>query len=119
MTDDKVMLEIRKMKDAIIASVNKLLVGQIKELEKYILDMNTIKFDTIHENIKRHDKHHDEHFESIKLLDNKITQSRESIIKEVDNKINNNNGNNRGNIGIFIAIGSIMLTLIFKLLGGL
>lgn len=116
MTDDKIMLEIRKMKDEIIASVNKILVGQIKELEKYILDMNTIKFDTIHENLKRHDKYHDDHFQNVKELDEKITKSRESITKDIEDKINNNNGNNRGNIGIFISAIAVITSIILSII---
>ena len=86
-------------------------------LEKKINDVNDVKFKSVNYSLERHAKYHDDHFQEQKDLDEKITRSRESILKDVDDKLTKNSGTARSNISMLIAGAAVILTIIGLFIG--
>lgn len=109
--DSEIKLELKEMKDEIIEAVKRIIEDRNKELEKYITDINKFRFDSVQKEIDRHDRYHEEHFNTDKNLDDKITLSRESILRDIDVKIENLDDKKRNNLSTIIAIVAVAVSI--------
>lgn len=115
MDEDKLQLELKRMQDEIISAVEAMITKSIGEIEKYFNDVLKEKFIRIDETLDRYQEHHKDHFTAEKALENKITESRESIMKDVETKININNNSSKNNIGIFISAIAVITSIILSI----
>ena len=110
--DSEIALALKDMKLEIIEAVKKIIDDSNKKLTTYLKEINTLQFDAIAKDIERHDKYHDEHFEVTKTFDGKITNLRESILKEVDQKLEKINTKSKSNVSTIIAISAVVVSIV-------
>jgi len=107
-------LKLQKMKDEIISTVEAIITKSISGLEKYFNNLNKEKFDRINENIKRHDKYHEEHFKELKDLDEKITKSRDSILSQVKTDVQTKSKNTVAYVAIGVSVVAVIVSVILS-----
>jgi len=94
-----------EMKQDIVSEVGAIVEKANQQLEEHITQINHEKFKSVTKDIERHDKWHDDHFEATKKIDEKITNSRESIIREMQDK-------SRFGLSTIISIVAVLVALI-------
>lgn len=75
-----------EMKQDIVSEVGTIVKNANQQLEDHITQINHEKFKSVTKDLERHDKWHDDHFEATKKIDEKITKSRESIMRDMQDK---------------------------------
>lgn len=98
-----------EMKQDIVSEVGAIVEKANQQLEEHITQINHEKFKSVEKDLDRHDKYHEEHFEITKQIDEKITRSRESIMRDIQDK-------SRFGLSTIISIVSVIIALIVGLL---
>ena len=93
-----------EMKQDIVSEVGEIVEKANQQLEEHITQINHEKFKSVEKDLDRHDKWHDDHFEATKQIDGKITKSRESIMREIQDK-------SRFGLSTIISIIAVIITL--------
>ena len=112
--DAETKLALQEMKNEIIDAVKLIVDERTRDLEKYITSINEPRFDNLEKSIERHDNYHKDHYTEIKQIDEKITMSRQSIIKEVKGDSRFSTNTVMTIISLFIAAGAIIISMVVK-----
>lgn len=96
--------DLQKLKNELIEAVTKIVKENSAELEKHINDVYNIRFEVVQKDVDRHQKYHDEHFKEFDNVRKEITESRESILKDLKT-------GSRDNVSKIIAIGAVVVSI--------
>ena len=110
--DAETKLALNNMKDEIIAALNKSFAAQMQTLESHLTQLNDLKIKSLEKEIDQHKSWHGSHFEKIDKIESSITKSRESILKDVDEKLEKAKKNSNSNVSSIIAFIAIFITII-------
>jgi len=103
--DVETQLELEKNKNEIIIAVEKIFRRDISKLEKTLRELNDTRFASLEKTIDRHEKQIEETYSELKLVDGKITKSRDSILKLIE-------GKNRFRWEILISTAAVIIAAI-------
>jgi uncharacterized protein YaaR (DUF327 family) len=88
--DASIVVELKKMKDEIIKEMKQLLESEITDLEKRMEQISelraenyNLKFKALEDKIETHRRYHAEHFEATSKIDDKLNDTRNSIMSDI------------------------------------
>lgn len=109
--------DILKLRTELTLMMRELFDTLGKSLEDRLDKSFNRELEHIREDLKRYADYHKQHFESSKALTQAITDSRESILKEVDSRFENKKQDYRWVIGVLLGLPGLIIGLM-ALFGG-
>ena len=101
-----------EMKQDIVSEVGEIVEKANQQLEEHITQINHEKFKSVEKDLDRHDRWHDDHFEATKKIDEKITKSRESMMREIQDKSRFGLSTIISIVAVLAAVGAIFIVVI-------
>ena len=110
--EDKFLLAIEQMEKRMLESMKNMIKEEIRQLETHLTETNNLRFGGLEKDVDRLYKQSAEHYKAADDLEEKITRSRESITKEMQEKGRFSFGSVMSVISTLIAAGALLAVVI-------